>query len=129
MPGVLWLNCEILGLLVGCECVAVAGRTMVRPVTLVQARLTHQGETCRNRPRLPSNSRSGGELLFWARHYLGQARDARLSENAWKPWCVAAFLAQANNLTFGRGVVSLRRGRLASTSMRKTSQGLCRDIA
>ena len=113
MPSILWLNCEILGLLVGCECVAVAERTVARHITLAQARLTRPGETCKNRPGLPLNSCSGRELLFWARHYLAQARDARLSENAWKPWCVAAILAQARNLTFGRGVVSLKRGGLA----------------
>jgi len=31
-----------------------------------------------------SSSRSGGELSFWARYYLIQARGARLSENAWE---------------------------------------------
>jgi len=97
----------------GCEKVVVAWRTMARPVTLAQARLTRLGETCRSRPGLHSNSHSGGELLFWARHYLAQARNARLSENVWEPWCVVVVLAQARNLTFGRGVVSLRRGGLA----------------
>jgi len=53
------------------------------------------------------------KLLFWARHHLAQARDARLSEHAWKPWHVASVLAQARNLTFGRGVVSLKREGLA----------------
>jgi len=89
------------------------GETEARLVTFAQARLTHPGETCRNRPGLHSNSRSSGELLFWARHYLAQATDARLSENAWKPWCATVVLAQARNLTFGRGVVSLRREELA----------------
>jgi len=53
------------------------------------------------------------KLLFWARHYFVQARDAHLSEKVWEPWHVAPVLAQARNLTFRRGVVSLRRGGLA----------------
>ena len=50
-----------------CENVTVAGRTMARFIALAQARLTHPGETCRNRSRLYSNSCSGSKLLFWAR--------------------------------------------------------------
>ncbi|QCE13863.1 hypothetical protein DEO72_LG11g861 [Vigna unguiculata] len=46
------------------ETVAAEGRTVARPVALAQARLSRLGETCRSRPRLHSNSRSGGELLF-----------------------------------------------------------------
>jgi len=75
--------------------VDATGRTVARPVTLAQARLTHPGKTCRSRPGLHSNSCSGGELLFWARHYLAQARDIRLCKNAWEPVCAAVVLAQA----------------------------------
>jgi len=97
-------------LLFRCENVAIAGRIVARSVALTQARLTRPGETCRNKPGLPSNSRSGEELLFWAGHYLTQARDARLSENAREPWYPAAFLDQARNLTFRRGTSPLGEG-------------------
>ena len=50
------------------------------------------------------------KALIWARWRLAQARGARLSENAWGPWHVAAVLAQVRNLTFGRGVASLTVG-------------------
>ena len=41
------VNCLVL--LIGCEHVTVAGETMVRYVTLAQARLTRPGETCRSK--------------------------------------------------------------------------------
>jgi len=50
---------------------------------------------------------------FWAKGGLAQARRARLSEIAWRPWLVAIVSAQARGLTFGQGVVSLRQGGLA----------------
>jgi len=96
---------------------------VARLVTLAQAILTRVGETCISRPGLHSNFCSGGELLFWARHYLTQARDVCLCENAWKPWCAAAVLAQARNPTFGRGVVSLRRGKARLSKCAKSLLG------
>jgi len=104
---VLWSNYEMLVLLFGCETVAAAGRTVARPVALAQARLSRPGETCRSRPGLHSNSCSSGKLLFWVRHYLAQARDSRLSENVWGPWCATAILAQAKGgLAQAREVMS-----------------------
>ena len=50
------------------------------------------------------------KLLFWVRHYLAQARDARLSENAWESWHVAPVLVQARNFTFRRWTSPLGDG-------------------
>ncbi|QCD83287.1 hypothetical protein DEO72_LG2g3631 [Vigna unguiculata] len=38
-------------------------------------------------------------------------------------------LAQARNLTFGRGVISLRRGRARLSECARISQGLCHGLA
>jgi len=83
-----------LALLFGYENIYMwQGETVARSDTLTQANLSRLGETCRNRPGLHSSSRSGEKLLFWVRHYLAHTKDARLSENAWKPWYVAPVLA------------------------------------
>ncbi|QCD79394.1 hypothetical protein DEO72_LG1g3034 [Vigna unguiculata] len=73
--------------------VVVAWRTMARPVTLAQARLTRLGETCRSKKCSLKRERVGAlvcccclspseEPHLWARGGLTQARRARLSEHS-----------------------------------------------
>jgi len=115
-----YANCFVL--LFGCENMVVTWRTVARSIALAQARLTRPGEICKSRPGLHTNSRSVGELLFWVRQCLAQARGTRLSEKAWKPWGVAAVLAQARG-----GLAQAREG--SPKQVCENLPGTCRDLA
>ena len=81
---------------------------MARFDTLVQVSLSRLGDTCRNRSELHLSSRSGRSPCF-ERDIISLKREtlayARTRESF---GLVAPVLAQARNLTFGRGVVVLR---------------------
>jgi len=48
--------------------------------------------------------------LFWARHYLAQARDARLSEDAWELWeCCSCFSPSEEPHLWVRGCLAQAR--------------------
>ena len=71
-------------------------------------------------PGSHSNSRSGGEFLFWARNYLAQAREARLSENAWELEACrcSCSLGEEPHLWARGGLAQARRASLSEKSQK-----------
>jgi len=80
----LWMY-ELDGIFVWVWDMTVAGRNTG------EVRHTRPSEPVSPRRDLQEQTRAALELLlkrkllFWARYYLAQARDARLSEDAWEP--------------------------------------------
>jgi len=68
-----------------------------------ETRHSRPGETCRNRPKLVLELSRRRRVFVWARHHLAQAREARLSEDAWGLKVCAAWVAQARRIFLGEG--------------------------
>jgi len=73
-------------LLLGCDCVAVAGWIVARPEVLAQATQPRLGETCRNWFELALELSLRRRAFVWARHNRAQEREARLREDEWRVW-------------------------------------------
>jgi len=78
-----------------------------------EARHTHPSEPVSPRQDLQGQIRAALELslrrklFFWARHYLAQARDARLSEDAWELWaCCCCFSPSEEPHLWARGCLA-----------------------
>jgi len=61
----------------------VAGWTVARPDVLAQATQSRLDETCRNRSKLALELSLRRRAFVWVRHNLAQAKEDRLSEDAW----------------------------------------------
>jgi len=86
-----------------------------------EVRHTRPSEPVSPRPDLQEQIRAALELslrrkpLFWVRYYLAQARDARLSEDAWELWaCCSCFSPGEELHLWARGCLAQgRRVRLS----------------
>ena len=114
---------------IGCENATVTGKQwrdlLFSPKwdRLAQARLTgtDQGDTHE------LSLRRSAIVLSEALSRSGERRSPK--REGVKALGCRCSLAQARNLTFGRGIVSLRRGRARLSECARIPQGLCRGLA
>ena len=120
---------EMVGNIIRCECIVDAGWTVAWSVNLAQATWSRLGETCREPTPARTRALARRRVLVLS-EVLSRSGERRSPKRAcvgvWG-W-VAAVAAQARDLTFGRGVGSLRRGRtLLSEYARNTHSPLSRS--
>ena len=109
-----------LVLLFRCEHVTVAGETVARSVTLAQARLAGANQGF-HKPSLRQRALVLSEALSCSSESHSPKRRGVKTLGRY------CGLAQARDLSFGRGVVSLRRGKARLSEPARTPS-TCRDL-
>jgi len=118
----LW-NIEWMYIVVGVCLDGCAGWTVARPDVLAQVTRPRIGETCRNRPKLALELSLRRRAFVWARHHLAQAREARLSEDAWGLEVCCCMRSLGKEALFGRGAFSPKQVATCLSENPRISQG------